>query len=86
MTPYEVLISKTARKQLAALPALVHDKIIENISELSASPRPVGCKKIKGQKNVWRIRVGNYRVIYEVENKILHIMIIAIGHRKDIYD
>ena len=50
MTPYEVLISKTARKQLDALPALMHDKIIENISELSASPRPVGCKKIKAKK------------------------------------
>ena len=86
MTPYEVLISKTARKQLAALPVLVHDKIIENISELSTSPRPAGCKKMKGQKNVWRIRVGNYRVIYEIEDKIPHIMIIAIGHRKDIYD
>jgi mRNA interferase RelE/StbE len=86
MAAYEVLISKTARKQLTALPSLMHDKIIENISKLSTSPRPAGCKKIKGQKNVWRIRVGNYRVIYEIEDNILHIMVIAIGHRKDIYD
>ena len=59
MPVYEILLSKTARKQLGALPELIHNKIIEEISELSKISRPVGCKKLKGYKNAWRIRVGD---------------------------
>ncbi|HEV8286884.1 MAG TPA: type II toxin-antitoxin system RelE/ParE family toxin [Chitinophagaceae bacterium] len=86
MPSYEVLLSKAARKQLSTLPLFIHNKIIEDISGLSLSPRPAGCKKLKGFKNAWRIRVGDYRVIYEIEDKVLRILVIAIGHRKDIYD
>ena len=86
MLAYEVLLSKTARKQLIALPVFIHNKIIEDISSLAAAPRPTGCKKLKGYKNSYRIRVGDYRIIYEVEDKILRILVIAVGHRKDIYE
>lgn len=86
MVVYEILLSKAARKQLAALPIVIHDKIIENISELATIARPPGCKKLKGYKNAWRIRIGDYRVIYEVDDKVLHILVIAIGHRKNIYE
>jgi len=86
MPAYEVLLSKAARRQLSTLPVFIHNKIIEDISALSSSPRPAGCKKLKGYKNAWRIRVGDYRVIYEIEDKILRILVIAIGHRKDIYE
>ena len=86
MPVYEVLLSKAARKQLGSLPAFIHNKIIEDISALAASPRPAGCKKLKGYNNSWRIRIGDYRVIYEVEDKILRILVIAIGHRKDVYE
>ncbi len=86
MALYEVLLSKAARKELTALPVLVHNKIIEDLSKLSISPRPIGCKKLKGQKNAWRIRIGDYRVIYEIEDKVLRILVIAIGHRKNIYE
>jgi mRNA interferase RelE/StbE len=85
MAVYEVLLSKTARKQLAHLPIVIHDKIIESISKLSAVSRPAGCKKLKGYKNVWRIRTGDYRIIYEIDDNVLRILVIAIGHRKDIY-
>jgi len=71
---------------LTKLPASVHDKIIQAILTLTHSPRPVNCKKLKGYQNSWRIRVGDYRIIYEIEDKILRILIIAIGHRKDIYE
>lgn len=64
MAVYEVLLSKSARKQLAVLPVFIHNKIIEDISHLSSVPRPVGCKKLKGYKNSYRIRVGDYRIIY----------------------
>jgi mRNA interferase RelE/StbE len=85
MPVYEVLLSKAARKKLSTLPVFIHNNIIEEISALSVTPRPAGCKKLKGLKNSWRIRIGDYRVIYEVEDNILRIMVIAIGHRKDIY-
>ncbi len=86
MPVYEVLLSKAARKQLQSLPVFIHNKIIEDISGLAADPRPAGCKKLKGYKNSYRIRAGDYRIIYEVEDKVLRILVIAVGHRKDIYE
>ena len=85
MTAYEVLLSRAACKQLAILPLFIHNEIVEEISSLSSNPRPPGCKKLKGYKNAWRIRVGNYRIIYEVEDKLLRILIVGTGHRRDIY-
>ncbi|HLG40988.1 MAG TPA: type II toxin-antitoxin system RelE/ParE family toxin [Chitinophagaceae bacterium] len=86
MAAYQVLVSKASRKQLNKLPVFIHNKIIEDIASLSENPRPAGCKKLKGQKNAWRIRIGDYRVIYEIEDEQLRILVIAIGHRKDIYE
>ena len=86
MPIYQVLLSKAARKQLTILPVFIHNKIIEDITLLSETPRPAGCKKLKGQKNAWRIRIGDYRVIQEIEDRQLRILVIAIGHRKDIYE
>ena len=63
MPAYEVFLSKAARKQLDILPAFIHNKIIEDITALSTFPRPAGCKKLKGYKNSWRIRIGDYRVV-----------------------
>jgi mRNA interferase RelE/StbE len=86
MPVYEVLLSKAARKALASFPGFIHNKIVEDISHLSVVPRPVGCIKLKGYKNAYRIRVGDYRVIYEIEDKVLRILIVAIGNRKNIYE
>ncbi len=86
MTVYEVLLSKAARKQLDSLPTFIHNKIIEDIYRLAEVPRPAGCKKLKGYKNAYRIRVGNYRIIYEPVDKVLLILVVAIGHRKEIYE
>ena len=86
MALYEVFLSKAIRKQLASLPVFIHNKIIEDISALATIPRPAGCKKLKGYKNAYRIRVGDYRIIYEVGDKALRILIIAVGHRRDIYE
>lgn len=86
MPVYQVLLSKAARKQLNTFPVFIHNKIIEDIAALVETPRPAGCKKLKGQKNTWRIRVGDYRIIYEIEDKQLRILVVAIGNRKDIYE
>lgn len=85
MTAYQVLLSKAARKQLNTLPVFIHNKIIEDIAALANTPRPPGCKKLKGQKNAWRIRIGDYRIIYEIADNQLRILVVAIGHRKNIY-
>jgi mRNA interferase RelE/StbE len=57
MPAYQILLSKTVRKQLNSLPVFIHNKIIEDITLLAETPRPTGCKKLKGQKNAWRIRL-----------------------------
>ena len=82
MAVYEVLLSKAARKYLAALPLFIHNKIVDE----SSVPRPNGCKKLKGYKNSYRIRVSDYRVIYEIEDKVLRILVVAVGNRKNIYE
>ena len=85
MPVYEILLSKAVRKQLASLPVFIHNKIIEDISALTTSPRPSGCKKLEGFKNSYRIRVGDYRIIYEVEDKILRIIIRVLLKMKKMF-
>jgi mRNA interferase RelE/StbE len=85
MRHYQVVLSKTAEKSLSKLPSPIVQKIIPVLSSLATDPRPSGCKKLKGFENLWRIRIGNYRVIYSVDDVILLIDVREIGHRKDIY-
>lgn len=84
MGKYEILFNPKAEKQLDKLSNQVVKPILEAILSLSEDPRPSGCKKLKGRP-AYRIRVQNYRVIYEVLDKVLLVEVIAIGHRKDIY-
>ncbi len=84
MPVYNITISKPAQKQLDKLYGNIADRLINSIHELGNDPRPAGCKKLKG-KEAYRIRVGDYRIIYEIFDKILLIDIISLGHRKDIY-
>ena len=81
---YKLFILHKAQKQLAKLPADDYKKLKKIIAGLARNPRPTGTKKLKG-RNAWRIRQGNYRVIYEIQDNILTITVIALGHRKDIY-
>jgi mRNA interferase RelE/StbE len=83
---YKVIVSKTASKELADLPTHAVNRIIPAIKKLGEDPRPSGCKKLKGEQNTWRIRVGDYRVIYIIDDVIRIVDIRGIGHRKDIYD
>jgi mRNA interferase RelE/StbE len=78
---YKIVVNKTASKELADLPIQVVNRIIPAIKELVEDPRPPGCKKLKGEQNTWRIRIGDYRVIYIIDDVIR-----GVGHRKDIYD
>ena len=82
---YKVVISKSAEKNLALLPKSAVAKIVSVLLSLENNPRPNGCKKLKGFVNLWRVRVGNFRIIYSIEDIIMLVDIREIGDRKDIY-
>lgn len=81
---YQVFILRRAQKQLAKFPADAYQDIRAHIYELASNPRPAGCKKLAA-RNGWRIRIGDYRVVYEINDQERHITILDIDHRKDIY-
>jgi mRNA interferase RelE/StbE len=84
---YVVIFKKSAEKELERLPTQVIRRIGKAIDTLTENPRPSGSKKLEGQKeSLWRIRIGDYRVIYLVEDVIKIVEIRRIGHRKDIYE
>lgn len=85
MADYTVLITKKARKQLEKLPNDIANRLEVRILELSKDPRPPGCKKL-GCFELYRVRVGNYRIVYDIEDDVLTVTVIKIGHRKNIYD
>ncbi len=82
---YKVAFSKSAQKELSRLPKNIYLKAEIFIDGLIQNPRPAGCKKLVGSKNTYRIRVADYRIIYDVYDDIIEILIIKIGHRKDVY-
>ncbi|MDO9152354.1 MAG: type II toxin-antitoxin system RelE/ParE family toxin [Paludibacter sp.] len=83
---YNVIINKNVKKQLDKIPIAYAKKIAFAIYDLENNPRPSGCKKLIGYDDIYRIRVGTYRVIYTIEDNILIVEIIKIGTRQSIYD
>ena len=81
---YEVLIRRRATKQLAELPLRDYERVKFSIFALGDNPRPQGCLKLTGRAG-WRIRIGNYRVIYEVDDPTRTVTVLDIGNRRDIY-
>ena len=85
MIMYRVLLERSAEKDLARLASEVHDRIIAAIQALARNPRPPGCRKLTGSKNDWRIRVGDYRVIYEITDEIRVVRVNRVRHRREVY-
>ena len=85
MANYKIKVSSIAEKSLKKIPKKDLVKIIELIQILAIRPYPQGCRKLSGEDNVYRVRQGNYRVIYEVLDGELIILVLKVGHRKDIY-
>jgi mRNA interferase RelE/StbE len=81
---YTVILPRSVQKQLGKLDATVVSRIEDCLIALQAEPRPSGAKKLKGRDG-WRVRVGDYRVIYEIHERVLQIIVIQIGHRRDVY-
>lgn len=81
---YKLLILKSAQKQLSKLPARDYRKVKQVILDLAANPRPVHCSKLK-YRDGYRIRQGDYRIIYQIQDDVLTVLVVKIGHRRDIY-
>lgn len=81
---HNVEILRSAQKQLGRIDRQWQDRIIETIEALADDPRPKGCKKLTG-RDAWRIRIGNFRVIYEIHDGKLLVIVVDVGHRQSVY-
>ncbi|MGF1676617.1 MAG: type II toxin-antitoxin system RelE/ParE family toxin [Richelia sp. RM2_1_2] len=82
---YDIQFSKSASKQIKKLSSEVQERIQTKIDNLAIEPRPDGVKKLKGRENAYRIRVGDYRIIYDIFDEVLLITVVEVGHRSNIY-
>jgi mRNA interferase RelE/StbE len=85
MADYTVSFARSARKELEQLPSLVAGRIMDKIEALAGNPRPPGIIKLHGEKNLWRLRVGDYRVVYAIDDHSKRIDISIIRHRREVY-
>lgn len=86
MGEYRIELDRRVKKDVKSVPPQDMERIKAAISNLSSNPRPPGCKKLKGKNyHYFRIRVGDYRIVYTIEDQVLLIIIVRVGHRKEIY-
>lgn len=83
--PYTILFKPSARRDLAKVPKTVAERIARAIDALADQPRPSGCQKLANEDGLWRIRVGDYRIVYKIEDERLLVLIVTLGHRRDVY-
>ena len=81
---YQVNLKRSAEKELDALHANLRERVIKHLLTLGENPRPAGSKKLQGQES-YRLRVGDYRVLYSVDDQTKQVTIIAVGHRREVY-
>ena len=82
---YEVLIARRASKAIAALPRRDQQRVRAAIDLLAETPRPPGCVAMKGEESTYRVRVGDFRILYEVRDSELVILVVRVGHRREVY-
>lgn len=82
---YDVIVYKGFEKDLAKLPAKDQRRVAVAINELAIEPRPQGCLKLAGEDGLYRIRVGDYRVIYQIKDGELRVLVVKLANRKDAY-
>lgn len=83
---YEVIISNSAQREIRKLQKIEVQRIIPAIRLLSNDPRPSGCKKLTSTQNIYRIRIGNYRVLYSIDDVIRIVEVSGVRHRRDAYE
>ena len=82
---YTVEFSTSARKDYLSLPSAECDRVTSVIDRLESDPRPIGVRKMRGHDKAWRLRVGNYRILYEVDDAAKAIVVFRIRHRREVY-
>jgi len=85
MVNYKIEIKKSATKEIARLPKNVLKRVLTKIQSLSNEPRPSGCKKLTADEK-YRVRVGDHRILYSIEDDKLVVYVVKVGHRKKVYD
>jgi mRNA interferase RelE/StbE len=83
---YRIELTPAAVRQFRKLPPDRKERIRRRIDRLGDEPRPNGCEKIVGSDTLWRVRVGDYRIVYEVRDDVLVVVVVLIGNRRDVYD
>ncbi|MFO0701890.1 MAG: type II toxin-antitoxin system RelE/ParE family toxin [Nitrospira sp.] len=86
MGNYSIEVKPSARKELEALPDPILARIVRKLESLADTPRPSGCKKLKGYKEQWRIRIGDWRVVYLIDETKKLVSILRIAHRREVYE
>ena len=86
MSQYAVEVKPSARKELEGLPDNVLARAVPKLESLADNPRPAGCKKLKGYKDQWRIRVGDWRVLYVIDDTTKLVSVTRIAHRREVYE
>jgi mRNA interferase RelE/StbE len=86
VSSYTVQVKPSARKELEALPDKLLARTIKKITSLADTPRPAGCKKLKGYADQWRVRVGDWRVVYIIDDTTKLVSITRIAHRRQVYE
>ena len=84
MASYSLEIKRSAAKELEQLPRKDRGRVIARIRALADDPRPAGVEKLSGQER-YRVRQGNYRILYEIHGEVLRIIVVKLGHRRDVY-
>lgn len=82
---YEVRLKPSAERALRKLPRESQRRVASRLDGLDGDPRPAGCEKLAGDDRLYRVRVGDYRIVYQISNDVLVVLVVAIGHRSDVY-
>ena len=83
--PYEIHLTPAAERNLKKLPRHIVPIVQRKIETLAANPRPQGVEKMRGEENLYRIRTGDYRILYTIEDRKLIVLVVKIGNRRDVY-
>jgi mRNA interferase RelE/StbE len=84
MASYELVFKRSVAKDLRELPKADVKRILQRIRSLADDPRPSGCEKLSGHER-YRVRQGVYRIVYEIDDHVLIVLVVKIGHRRDVY-
>ena len=86
MNSYTVEVKPAARRELEGLPDHILSRVVRKLESLADNPRPAGCKKLKGYKVQWRVRVGDWRVLYISDDAVKLVSLTRIAHRREVYE